>query len=446
MKQLHKIGKFYTKIMIKNIGIFIFIGLLSVVTGDHGWFPNEDIYAISQLVYKVILPCLIAYTAGNAVEENGGGVLAVLALSGILAAGNEIGMLGAMIIGPAAGLVWKNENRMIKEKIASSVQMLVRNLSLAVTGILLATAVFFLVLPALSITTDVIGTGLEFLAAHGMIPFMSIVIEPAKIFFMNNIINHSILVPIAMGQLDKAGSSVLFLLEANPGPGLGILAALCFVKRERKSEYLSAIVAEAAGGIHEVYFPYILSDMRLIFPLILGATAGNFLFEYLNVGVGGDISPGSIFVVLLMAGKSNVLGVLAGVLLSAGISFVGGVLVLRMENKEKEEDGQRECAPQVEKMERIEKIAFVCDGGVGSSAMGAALFRRTLGRAGITGITVEAFAADMIPDDIDLIVCQKGFRSLLPKHLEETKVHTLENLVSAEEYGHLVELIQKRNG
>ena len=446
MKNIHKIGKFYTRIIMKNVGIFIFIGLLSVIFNSHGWLPNEDIYAISQLVYKVVLPFMIAYEAGNKVEENGGGVLAVLALSGMLVVRSDIGMLGAMLIGPAAGFLWKKENEWIKRNVGASIQMLVRNMALALNGALLAFGGYVLVLPILAIVGEMIGKGIEFLVARGMIIFLSVLIEPAKVFFLNNIVNHSILVPIAMGQLDKTGSSILFLLEANPGPGLGILAALWFVKREKKNEYLSAIVAEAAGGIHEVYFPYVLADMRLLVPLILGAISGNWIFSLMNAGAGGTISPGSVFIVLLMAGKENVFGVMAGVAVSALISFAGGVLILRTKNPKKPNERQREYEMKEEENKKVERIAFVCDGGVGSSAMGAALFRRTLASNHIEGIRVEASSSDMIPEESDLIVCQKEFRHMLPESLKETKVFTLESLVKTEEYGCLVEWIRKRNG
>ncbi|MGN0404747.1 MAG: hypothetical protein ACI4F1_05970 [Bariatricus sp.] len=446
MKNLHKIGKFYTRIIMKNVGIFIFIGLLSVIFNSHGWLPNEDIYAISQLVYKMVLPCMIAYDAGNKMEENGGGVLAVLALSGILAVRSEIGMLGAMLIGPAAGFIWSKENAWIKNHVGSSIQMLVRNLALALTGVMFAFAGYFLALPILAIVTDMIEKGIGILVDRGMVIFLSVLIEPAKVFFLNNIVNHSILVPIAMGQLDKTGSSILFLLESNPGPGLGILAALWFVKREKKSEYLSAIVAEAAGGIHEVYFPYVLTNLRLLVPLILGAISGNAVFEFMNVGAGGTISPGSIFIVLLMAGKENVPGVMAGVAISALISFAGGILVLRTRKGKESSEDQKECRMHQEEQKKVEWIVFVCDGGVGSSAMGAALFRRTLAKEHMEGIKVEAAASDMIPVEADLIVCQKEFRRMLPENIEGTKIYTLENLVSTAEYGCLMELIRKRNG
>lgn len=457
MKTLHKIGKFYTKIIMKNIGIFIFIGILFVVFHDRGWFPNEDMYAISQLIYQIVIPVLIAYEGGNVLGGSGGGVLAVLAVSGILSVRAEVGMLGAMTLGPVAGYLWKREETFLREKVGSSMQMLARNLAIACTGAVLAAVGMWMIVPLLTVTTSVLFYGIHRMVEYKLTACLSVIIEPMKVFFLNNIVNHGIMVPLGLSQVQESGSSILFLLEANPGPGLGMLAALWYRGRERRGEYLPALVAESAGGIHEVYFPYVLANMKLLIPLIIGAMAGSFCFELLDAGVQGVISPGSIFVVLLMAGKQKLGAVLVGVVVSAVVSFAGSVLVLNM----------KKCSPETEKSrtgevmretERekgnteiiadtpIRRIAVVCDAGVGSSAMGAALFRRTLAKAGVTEVRVDAYAADMIPEGMDLIVCQREFSRMLPDEVDQSLVSTVESLVAAIEYERLVEMIQKRNG
>lgn len=451
MKKLHKIGKFYTKIIMKNIGIFIFIGLLSVVCNVYGWFPNEDMYAISQFIYKSILPALIAYEGGRAVCEKGGGTLAVLILSGILLCDSSVGILGAMITGPLAGWLWKYEESFLKERMNSSMQMLVRNLALGATGSVMAALGFYVLSPMLGIFTGVIYRGVNFMLSHGMIAALSILIEPAKVFFLNNIMNHAVLVPLGIGQVQEAGQSVLFLLESNPGPGLGVMAALYCAGKDKRSEYMSMMFAEALGGIHEVYFPLVLSNLSLMIPLILGGIAGNICFGILHAGVQGAVSPGSILVILLMAGKGRVLPVFAGILVSALVSFGGSILLLNKKKKREEtmrEEDKRERMEEKnvsEAKKKIEAVAFVCDGGVGSSAMGAALFRRTLARAQVTDVRVEVYAADMVPDNIDLIVCQRDFYRLHPEGFKNTEVCTVESLVKTEEFQELIEQIQKRN-
>ena len=251
MEKLHKIGKFYTRIILKHIGIFLFVGLLFVVFCDHGWLPDEEIYAISQLVYVVVLPVLIAYEGGRMITGEEGGILAVLAMSGLLVSESAIGILGAMMAGPAAGYIWKYEQRFLKDKMGSSFQMLVKNLAIAVTGGILAVAGYYLISPALQVVTELVYQAVNMLVTRGWIAMAGLIIEPAKVFFLNNLTNHAVLVPLGMEQVQETGRSVLFLLEANPGPGFGLMLALSFKQKDRRSEYATAMIAQAIGGIHE---------------------------------------------------------------------------------------------------------------------------------------------------------------------------------------------------
>lgn len=462
MEKIHSVGRFYTRIIMKHIGIFIFVGMLFVVFHDHGWLPNEDIYAISQLVYVVILPAFIAYEGGRLVSGENGGILAVLVMSGMLVSESSAGILGAMIAGPFAGLLWKKEQKFLKEKAGSSMQMLAKNLALGITGAVLAVFVYYLVTPMFYLLTEAVYRGVDFLVSCQMISLAGAIIEPAKVFFLNNIVNHAVLVPLGMEQIQEAGKSVLFLLETNPGPGLGLLLALGYLEREKRTEYMAAVIAQTIGGIHEVYFPFVLSDLRLLFPLILGGIAGDFCFVLLGAGVQGTISPGSILIVLLMAGRDGILPVLAGVSVSALVTFGGCLCVKRMGRKwgeekevldeaEKPERGQldmtKNAAGKVEKMsrEKVESVAVVCEGGVGSSAMGAALFRRVLTREQIEGVHVEAYAADLVPVTVQMIVCQKDYMERLPGVLKEKEICSVESLMRTEEYERLAGVIRQRN-
>ena len=449
IKKIHKIGKVYTRIIMNNISILIFIGLLSVIFGEHGWFPNEDIYAISQLVYKILLPALISYEGGRSQGNFAGGVAGVLAVSGVLTFYPDMGIIMGMFLGPTAGWLWKHEEKRLTEKVNNSLQMLVKNLCIAVTGAVLSLVGLYIVCPVLSVLVGGIYAGADYLVERGMLAVLSILIEPSKVFFLNNIVNHGILVPFGVGAAQETGNSVLFLLETNPGPGFGLLAALCYLKKEQRNEFLPALFAEGVGGIHEVYFPYVLSDMWLMLPLILGGMAGNFCFGLMNAGVQGVVSPGSVITILLMAGKENMFLVLTGICVSALISFGGTILILKKRQKQHTKSIQPEIKKgeaEKEMTKRIERIVFVCDGGLGSSVMGAALFRRTLAQNGITDIQVDACAADMLPESVDMFVCQEDFYHTLPTVLDKKRGCTVKNLVSVEAYGDLVELIQKRNG
>ena len=444
MEKLHKIGKFYTRIILKHIGIFLFVGLLFVFFCDHGGLPEEEIYAISQLVYVVVLPVLIAYEGGRMITGEEGGILAVLAMSGLLVSESAIGILGAMMAGPAAGYIWKYEQRFLKDKMGSCFQMLVKNLAIAVTGGILAVAGYYLISPALQVVTELVYQAVNMLVTRGWIALAGLIIEPAKVFFLNNLTNHAVLVPLGMEQVQETGRSVLFLLEANPGPGFGLMLALSFKQKDRRSEYATAMIAQAIGGIHEVYFPFVLSNLRLLIPLILGGVAGNFCFILLNAGVQGVVSPGSILVILLMAGKEGIFPVLAGIAVSVIVTFVVSLAVFRYTESNVGEQEQKERFMTGQK--KIQQIGFVCEGGVGSSAMGAALFRRMLSREGMADVSVEAYAADLVPEETEMVVCQKDYYELLSKELKQKEYYLVESLLKTEEYMDLLDQIKKRNG
>lgn len=442
MKKLHKIGKFYTRIILKHIGIFIFVGLLFVVFHDHGWLPNSDLYAISQLIYAIILPAFIAYEGGRLISGTEGGILAVLAVSGLLVSENSVGILGAMVAGPLAGVLWKYGQRYLEKRAGSSVQMLMKNLTIAVLGGILAIDGYYLISPVLGVITEVAYRMVNMLVNCKLIALAGIVIEPAKVFFLNNMVNHAVLVPMGIEQVQDMGKSVLFLLETNPGPGLGLMLALFCSQKERRSEYTAAMIAQTIGGIHEVYFPFVLSNLSLLLPLIFGGIAGDLCFVLMDAGLMGAVSPGSLLTILIMAGKGGILPVLMGIGISTAVTFVGSILILRHKNQKVNE-------PETEKKEmkeEIHQVIFVCEGGVGSSAMGAALFRRTLAREGITDVCAEACAADLVSERPGLLVCQKDYYNRLPEEMKKREIYVVESLLKAEEYVGLAEEIKKRNG
>lgn len=477
-KLLHRFGKFYTKVIINYIGIFIFVGILSVVFGDYGWLPNEDIYAISQFVYKAVIPIMIAYAAGNEAGHSGereggkrlqaGGAIAVMAVSGMILADDETGILGAMILGPLSGILWKYVLEPGVRKVKAGLEMLVRNVAAAFAGSIMALLAFYLVAPAIAVCVHVLLSGIDYLIGHRLIWLVSIVIEPAKVFFLNNSINHGILIPLGMQQAEQAGESMLFLLEANPGPGLGILAALYLERKEKRKEYAVSMFVEFVGGIHEIYFPEIISNMWLLLALISGGAAGNICFMTLHGAANGVVSPGSIFAVLLVCSQNRILAVIIGIAVSAAVSAAVAVLILKLQ--ETTPEAQRETAPTMKletapeaqretvptmklktapetesKVEKkvVGKIGFICNAGVGSSAMGAALFRRKLKEMNLAEVEVEAYAADQIPEDLDAVVCQKDLKEILLLELGAVKVYTVESLLNQAEYKAIIEDMSK---
>lgn len=472
---IHKFGKFYSNIMINMIGIFIFVGILSVIFGDYGWAPNENIYAISQFVYSYVIPALIAYAAGNHMGQiyekrpdvpktginHAGGAIAVMAAAGIMIADKNCAILGAMILGPICGLLWKHVLEPLTRKAVQGMEMLTRNLVAAIVGAAFSIAAYYVLTPVLSAVTHVIMMGVDWLIAHKLICLTSVLIEPAKVFFLNNSIHHGILLPLAMQQAEQNGSSMLFLLETNPGPGLGVLFALWLSNRKKRKEYAAYMFVECIGGIHEIYFPEVLANLWLLLALISGGMAGTLCMSVFHVASAGLVSPGSILTVLFMSGH-HVLATLFAVAISTAVSCAIAFFILKRQGKwcteaaisaqeEKEEAVQEKKEEAVqEKRQVLEKelmqgikIGFICDAGVGSSAMGAALFRRKLKEEGMDGITAEAYAVDQIPEDLTIGVCQRAFLEILQKESNLSNIVTMESLLNQTEHLALIEKLRK---
>lgn len=449
------------------IGIFIFVGILSVIFGDYGWAPNENIYAISQFVYSYVIPALIAYAAGNHMGQiyekrldvpktginHAGGAIAVMAAAGIMIADKNCAILGAMILGPICGLLWKHVLEPLTRKAVQGMEMLTRNLVAAVVGAAFSIAAYYVLTPMLSAVTHVIMMGVDWLIAHKLICLTSILIEPAKVFFLNNSIHHGILLPLAMQQAEQSGSSMLFLLETNPGPGLGVLFALWLSNRKKRKEYAAYMFVECIGGIHEIYFPEVLANLWLLLALIPGGMAGILCMSVFHVASAGLVSPGSILTLLFMSGH-HVLATLFAVAISTAVSCAIAFFILKRQGKwcteaaisaqaEKKEEVQ-EKRQMLEKGQMQEiKIGFICDAGVGSSAMGAALFRRKLKEEGMDGITAEAYAVDQIPEDLTIGVCQRAFLEILQKESNLSNIVTMESLLNQTEHLALIEKLRK---
>uniref|UniRef100_UPI004027BC1E hypothetical protein n=1 Tax=Agathobacter sp. TaxID=2021311 RepID=UPI004027BC1E len=464
---IHKFGKFYSNIMINMIGIFIFVGILSVIFGDYGWAPNENIYAISQFVYSYVIPALIAYAAGNHMGQiyekrldvpktginHAGGAIAVMAAAGIMIAVKNCAILGAMILGPICGLLWKHVLEPLTRKAVQGMEMLTRNLVAAIVGAAFSIAAYYVLTPVLSAVTHVIMMVVDWLIAHKLICLTSVLIEPAKVFFLNNSIHHGILLPLAMQQAEQNGSSMLFLLETNPGPGLGVLLALWLSNRKKRKEYAAYMFVECIGGIHEIYFPEVLANLWLLLALIPGGMAGILCMSVFHVASAGLISPGSILTLLFMSGH-HVLATLFAVAISTAVSCAIAFFILKRQGKwctEAAISAQEEKKEEVqEKRQMLEKglmqeikIGFICDAGVGSSAMGAALFRRKLKEEGMDGITAEAYAVDQIPEDLTIGVCQRAFLEILQKESNLSNIVTMESLLNQTEHLALIEKLRK---
>ena len=406
--KVQRFGKFLSGMVMPNIGAFIAWGFITALFISSGWFPNERLATIVDPMLKYLLPILVGYTGGKVVADVRGGVIGAIATFGVIAGADIPMFIGAMIMGPLAGYVIKKFDKAVEGKVPAGFEMLVNNFSVGIIGMLLAIFGFYAVGPAVSAVTDILKSGVEIVVNKGLLPLSAIFIEPAKVLFLNNAINHGIIGPIGIEQAQEAGKSIMFLLESNPGPGLGILLAYCmYSKGNMKQSAPGAAIIHALGGIHEIYFPYVLANPLLLIAPILGSAAGILVFSIFNVGLVATPSPGSILAILALAPKGEMIGIILGMLASTAISFIVAAPFVRKAGKaiSEEEVQSVEVTEAVELSHKqvVNKIVFACDAGMGSSAMGATKFRNRIQKLGL-GIKVTNSSVDNIPSDADIVV------------------------------------------
>lgn len=437
-QQIQQFGRTLSGMVMPNIGAFIAWGFITALFIPEGWWPNGQLAQLVGPMLTYILPLLIAYTAGRNVAGERGGVIGAIAAVGVIV-GSDIPMfIGAMIMGPLAGYAIRRFDRMVEGRVKAGFEMLVSNFSIGILGMLLAVLGYYVVGSVVSGLTMLISSGAELVIRHGLLPLVSLFVEPAKVLFLNNAVNHGIFSPIGIEQARETGQSIMFLLETNPGPGLGVLLAYwLFGRGNARQSAPGAVIIQFFGGIHEIYFPYILARPVLIVAAIAGSAAGLLFFLLTDAGLVAPASPGSILSVLAMAPKGKTLIVLLGVVISAAVSLLVAAPFIRRASKT-----ETEGDPAVGKLPQsaagisphaagrpVRKVIFACDAGMGSSALGATRFRRRLRDAGI-GVAVGNSAADRIPSDADVVVCQSVLAERIAAAAKGAELIVIDNFLS----------------
>ena len=437
-QQIQQFGRTLSGMVMPNIGAFIAWGFITALFIPEGWWPNGQLAQLVGPMLTYLLPLLIAYTAGRNVAGERGGVIGAIAAVGVIV-GSDIPMfIGAMIMGPLAGYAIRRFDRMVEGRVKAGFEMLVSNFSIGILGMLLAVLGYYVVGSVVSGLTMLISSGAELVIRHGLLPLVSLFVEPAKVLFLNNAVNHGIFSPIGIEQARETGQSIMFLLETNPGPGLGVLLAYwLFGRGNARQSAPGAVIIQFFGGIHEIYFPYILARPVLIVAAIAGSAAGLLFFSLSDAGLVAPASPGSILSVLAMAPKGKTLIVLLGVVISAAVSLVVAAPFIRRVSKT-----ETEGDPAVGKLPQsaagisphaagrpVRKVIFACDAGMGSSALGATRFRKRLRDAEI-GVAVGNSAADRIPSDADVVVCQSVLAERIAAAAKGAELIVIDNFLS----------------
>ena len=497
--RVQKFGTFLSNMVMPNIAafiawgfitaLFIEVGWLNRGGGDNAWLPADSWvaeiggwgdFADTQggLVGKMIiylLPLLIAYTGGRMVYNDTarGGVVGAIATMGVIA-GTSIPMfMGAMIMGPLGGWTMKHIDAIWDGKIKPGFEMLVNNFSAGIWGFILATFGFFAMSPVLTWIADVLGDGVKAITDAGLLPLTSILIEPAKVLFLNNAINQGVLTPLGTADVQEAGKSILFLLEANPAAGAGLLLAYTFFgKGIAKSSAPGALIIHFLGGIHEVYFPYVLMKPKLIIAMIAGGATQILINVIFDVGLRAPAAPGSVFAVYIQTNSTvmDYVGVTLSIIGGAAATFVVAAFILKTDKTEEADDELVHATTSMESMKgrssiassltgggtatatatatdtrEIRNIVFACDAGMGSSAMGASVLRKKIQAAGHPEVTVVNKAISSLSDDVDLVVTHQDLTDRA-REKSPSAVHvSVDNFMGSPRYDEIVEMVEQNN-
>lgn len=457
---VQKFGGFITNMVMPNIGAFIAWGLLTACFIPTGWFPNAELNKMISPMLKYMLPLLIAYTGGKQVGDVRGGVIGVIASMGCIVASDIPMFLGAMILGPLGGYLIKKWDGLIDGKIPVGFEMVVNNFSLGILGMLLAIGSFLTLGPLLAGVNGVLQTGLGWMVQRNLLPLLSIVNEPAKVLFLNNAIEQGIYNPLGMQDALVHGKSIYFMLESSPGAGLGLLIAYSFFGRgESKESAPTAIIIHFFGGIHEIYFPYVLANPVTILSMIFGGMSGVITFQLFGAGLVAFPSPGSIFSFLALTPRGGYVATILGIIVATGVSFLITSAILKIQNrhhKDDEVDDFEDAVGKVAAMKAetkgtswmdqnlsgVKKIVFVCDAGMGSSAMGASAFANKVKKAGLP-IGVTNTSIENMPADADLVVVQNRLFSRAQKVNKDMTYVQINNYINDPENDRLLEKLKK---
>lgn len=451
--------------VIPNMGAFIAWGFITALFIPAGWIPNEAFAQIVDPMIKYVLPLLLAYTGGTLVAGQRGGVVGVIGTTGLIVGASIPMFLGAMIMGPLSAWLVKKFDKAIDGKIPAGFEMLVNSFSLGLIGLALCLLSFEFIGPLIELVNGWLTSAIEALVSTGFLPILSVLNEPAKVLFLNNVIDQGIYYPLGMQQAATAGKSIFFMVASNPGTGLGLLIAFWrfgATKTVRQSAP-GAMIIQFLGGIHEIYFPYVLMRPMTIFAMIAGGAAGTATFQLFGSGLVAGPSPGSIFAYLLLTPRGGYVGVIAGVVVAGVVSFLLTSLILLGDKRKarrkglteedlENQDSLRASEEKSRAMKQqgkqiladsltasavgtavlapIHKIVFACDAGMGSSTMGASVFRKKLSQEGLAGYEVENTAIEKIPDDADVVVVHQNLVDRTRKARPDVRIVAIQNYMN----------------
>lgn len=463
--KLQAFGGFLTAMVIPNMGAFIAWGFITALFIPTGWIPNEGFNQLVGPMVTYLLPLLLAYSGGKLVHGERGAIAGTVGTIGLIVGSNISMFLGAMIMGPLSAWCVKKFDKLVDGKIPAGFEMVVNNFSLGIIAMVLCLCSYAMIGPVIEYANSLVTMLITSLVKTGFLPLLSLVNEPAKVLFLNNVIDQGVYYPLGMQQAVEAGKSIFFMVASNPGAGFGLLLAFSlFGKGASKKTAPGAMIIHFLGGIHEIYFPYVLMKPLMIFPMIVGSACGIMTFQFFGSGLVAGPSPGSIFAYLALTPKGNFLGVIAGVLVASVVSFLLASLILKT-SKDKGDDEKLEASIQKSKDMKqegkdvlasslatsslpddivVSYIAFACDAGLGSSALGATAFKKRLQKEGIEK-TVRNYAIEKVPDEADVIVTHVSLLERARLKFPNRRIITIQNFMNDPHLDALLEELKEHS-
>nr|WP_319485394.1 PTS mannitol transporter subunit IICBA [uncultured Cohaesibacter sp.] len=451
---VQSLGRTLSAMVMPNIGAFIAWGFITALFIPTGWWPNESLAALVGPMIKYLLPLLIGYTGGKMIHKDRGAVAGAITTMGVIVSADIPMFLGAMIAGPLGAIAIREFDKRIHHRIKPGFEMLVNNFSLGIIAMITAIIGYLVMGPVVAVLTKTLGSGVGWIVEQGLLPLVSIIVEPAKILFLNNAINHGVFTPLGAQQSSEFGKSIYYLIETNPGPGLGVLLAYMLVGKgaAQKSAYGASII-HFLGGIHEIYFPYVLMKPRLIIAVIGGGMAGLAFNMIMGNGLVGPPSPGSIFAEILMSTKGmGVVLTLASIAVAAAVSFAISAFIIRgsMEGEDDLEAAKERVAAskaeakgmaapiadQAGAYENVKRIIVACDAGMGSSAMGASVLRNKVKEAKLDIEVTNQAINDL--DEADIVITQRELTARAQQKLPSALHLSIGNFMDSAFYDDLV--------
>jgi PTS system mannitol-specific IIC component len=450
--RLQKVGGFMAGMVIPNIGAFIAWGLISALFLPAGWLPNKYLAKLVEPMILNLLPILIGFTGGRLVHGPRGGLVGAVATMGMVAGSSIPMFIGAMVMGPLGGWLMKKVDQKLDRHVPVGFEMLINNFSAGILGMGLALIAYTSAGPMVAGLTVALSAGTRKITTAGFLPLIALFVEPGKVLFINNAINHGVLAPLGVAEAKEAGKSIFFLIEPNPGQGLGLLMAYwLFGKGTVRNSAPGALVIHFFGGIHELYFPYVLMNPITILAMMAGGVAAASVFVALHAGLVATFSPGSIFTALALAPKGGLLPVLCGFAAGAIVTFVVAVpMVMRFTPTVPGAEQFRFVTEPTEAQKPEparsalagvpDKILFVCEAGMGSSVVGAAVMRRKLAEARLN-VPVGHSALSELPAGVQVAICQRSLAERVQQIAPRARVYPVDDYINAPAYDEIVRTI-----